>query len=231
MLAIALLAGACATPYDPFRIPAAELRARVRVIAIAPVRVSPGVADPALARARIEPLVAERLAAGGFRVVSADEVDRLWRSAVADVGNVFDPVSGELDEERYEAVESTVYHELSVRHRVDAVLWTRVHTVDVFLAAENVTFCGTTDARYWPGSKLGLFERATLVRASCLATALVDMEDRELYRIRSGLETIETFARQTRAERPLGDRLSDPGRLKQAIEDTLGPLARAMARR
>jgi hypothetical protein len=57
------------------------------------------------------------------------------------------------------------------------------------------------------------------------------MEERELYSIRSGLETLSTFARQTRAERPMGERLLDPARLQQAVDETLGPLAEAAAGR
>jgi len=230
-LTAALLASACATPYDPFRIPAPELRGRVRTIALTPLRVSPDVADPVLARQKLEPLVAAKLAAGGFEVVAADEVDRLWRSAAADVGDLFDPVSGEVDEERYEAVEASVYHELRAGRGVDAVLRMRIETVELYLSHATATFCGTTDQVYWPGETLGLFEVATLVLASCFSTVLFDMEERELYGIRSGLETIETYARQTRAERPLEQRLNDPARLQQAVDNTLGPLAGGAAER
>jgi hypothetical protein len=63
------------------------------------------------------------------------------------------------------------------------------------------------------------------VHAACLTVKLYDMEERQLYGIRSGLETIETFARQTRAARPRAERLQDPERLGQAVEATVGPLA------
>jgi hypothetical protein len=228
-LAAAILA--CAKPYDPFRIPAAELRERVRTIALVPLRVSLDVADPALAREKIEPLVAARLAAGGFRVVGAQETERLWREAAAEVGDVFDPLSGEVDQELFDAVEDSVYHELRAEHGVDAVLWMRISAVELYLTGAKTTFCGTTDAVYWPGETLGTFEGTTLVLAACLNTTLYDMEERELYSIRSGLETIETFARQTRAERPMGERLQDPARLKQAVDETLGPLADAVGGR
>jgi hypothetical protein len=60
---------------------------------------------------------------------------------------------------------------------------------------------------------------------------LYDMEERELYGIRSGLETVETFARQTRAVRPLEQRLRDPVRIREAVEATVGPLADRTAER
>jgi len=223
--AVLVFASACATPYDPFRIPASELRGRVRTIALAPLRASADVADREQARAQIEPIVSARLSAGGFQVVASAEMEKLWRSAAGDVGDLFDPVTGKIDQERYDAVEASVYHELRAQHGADAVLWMRIDTVELYLATRNATFCGTTDAIYWPGGKLENFERATLVVASCLYTHLYDMEERELYSIRSGLEIVETFARQTRAERPQGERLKNPGRLREAVEATVGPLA------
>lgn len=223
---LVLLAAGCATkPYDPFRIPAAELRGRVRTIALAPLQVSADLADRSFARDQIEPLVVKRLEQGGFAVVPSAEMERLWRAAAADVGGVFDPVSGEVDRERYDAVEASVLHDLRSQQRVDGVLWLRIYTVDLYLAGATTTFCGTTGDVYWPGGRLGALEQATLVRASCLSAVLFDMEERELYGIRSGLETVETFASQTRAVRPPEERLRNPVRIRAAVEATVGPLA------
>lgn len=230
-LVAGLLASACATPYDPFRIPATELRERVRTIALAPLLVYVGVADRALAREQIEPLVSARLAAGGFQVVASAEMERIWRSAAADVGDVFDPVTGKVDQERYDLVEASVYHELRAEHDADAVLWMRVASVELHRAGADITYCGTSDAVYWPVGTFSVLETATLVVASCLSATLYDMEERELYSIRSGLEPIETFARQTLAERPFEERLQDPARLQQAVDATVGPLADRVAGR
>jgi hypothetical protein len=223
-LALAVGLAACATPYDPFRVPAPELRERVHTIALAPLQGRAAVVNRAHARREIEPLVTARLRAGGFEVVGSEEMERLWLAAAADVGEVFDPVTGELDRERYDAVERAVYHELRSRHAADAVLWLTVEIVDIHLAGPEAAFCGTSDAVYWPGGATNLL-RPTLVRATCLATALYDMEERELYGIRAGLETVETYAWQTRAVRPVAERLRNPLRVQQAVESAIGPLA------
>ena len=217
--------GACAKPYDPFRVPEAELRSRIRTIALAPLQGRAAVVDRAHARSQLEPLVTARLGAGGFQVVASEEMERLWREAAEDVGGVFDPVTGDVDRERFDAVESSVYHELRARHAVDAVLWLGIETIDIYLTRGSVNVCGVTDAMYWPPDAEQPLESATLVRAICLATILYDMEERELYNIRAGLETIETFAAQTHAARPLEQRLQSPGRLRHAVDLTIGPLA------
>src|SRR4030095_9495717 len=85
--ALLLLAAACATkPYDPYRIPVAELRARVHVIALSPIQALATVADREDARTKIEPLVTARLVAGGFEVVPSTEMEERWSAAAAAVG-------------------------------------------------------------------------------------------------------------------------------------------------
>jgi hypothetical protein len=203
------------------------------VIALAPVQALATVADREDARTKIEPLVTARLVAGGFEVVPSTEMEQRWRAAAADVGNVFDPVTGEIDQERHDAVEAAVYHELRTEREVDAVLWIGISTVELYQVGPTASFCGVEESTYWPGG-VGVVSRlrpASLVLASCLSAQLYDMEERELYNIRSGLETVETFAWQTHAVRPLEERLRNASRIQQAVDATVGPLADRVAGR
>jgi len=232
-LLIVVFGGACTTPYNPFMIPDSELRERVQTIALAPLRVASSLADPAFARSQIEPLVTARLIAGGFQVVSSEEMEQLWRSIAMDMGNLFDPESGEVDGERWEAVEGAVYRDLQSEHGADAILYLTVNPKNLYLPILKPEFYGTKDNLYWPARKLGFSDYRgesgppTLARALCLDAVLYDMEERKIYYNRAGLELFETFAWQTKAERPLEERLRDPEKLKQAIEIAIGPLANA----
>jgi len=226
LVVVILLAG-CAKPYDPFRVPRDQVTGRIRTIALAPIRVDPDLVDGVPARERIERLATERLSAGGFAVVQTAQMDRLWRDAVADVGNVYDPITGKGDEKRFGLVRDAVFRELATRSRVDAVLYLSVYDVALYLTGRNVRFCGRDDAAYWPGGRLGILEQATLVRAACLGATLFDMNEHVLYSIQSGIEPVETYARQTRAARPRAERLQDVLRLQRAVDDAVGPLAGA----
>jgi hypothetical protein len=226
-LAACLLLAACATkPYDPFRVPRSELRERIRTIAIMPL--SSG--DPELEHERVagevEPLLRQRLEAAGFRVVDVAEVRSILDQASVDVGGLFDPHTGRVIEDRYEPVRSALYRELGRRYQADAVLYARVEPVELFLTNGKVSYCGLEDDPvYWPG-KLGVFSgTTTTVVALCLSASLRDMEGRDLYGIRHGLETVETYHEQTRAFRPGSDRLRDRARLADAVEKTVGPIA------
>jgi hypothetical protein len=220
---LAWLAGCAGNPPSapaPFQ-PAEEMRQRgVRSIALAPLRVESGVVDAARARAELEPRITARLVAAGFAVVPSEEYERLWRATAGEVGSVWDPVTGKLDRARFDAVEASVQHELRVRLQADAVLRTSVVAAPFYLPGPTLWFYGTSELLYWPPAEAAFthLERATYAVASCLELRLVDLEERELYVDRGGLETIETYARQTRAERPFEERMRDPERLDQAVD-------------
>lgn len=226
---VLVLLQACASrpPYDPFKTSAAEVRQRVRTIAIAPLSASPNEVDVDVARAEIEANAAARLRAGGYEVVPSAETERVWRRAASEVGGVFDPVSGEVDEPRREAVQAAIFRDLAAEHQVDAILYLRVAPLVVYLPGSSVVYCGlaAADPLYWPIR--GTPSNPTLAVVLCLNAVLVDGEGRELYGIRHGLEAVETYAQQTRAVRPVPERLRNPVRLNAAVEATLGPLAGA----
>jgi hypothetical protein len=191
------------------------------------VTVPSALADREHARAQIEPIVTERLQAGGYEVVPSAEMETLWRRAADDVDDVFDPITGEVDKERFAAVEAAVHRDLRATRSVDAVLRLRIAAIVLHLTGTSVAYCGSTDDVYWPAGGMSPLERATIVLVLCLNTGLYDLEGRELYGIRHGLEPVETYLRQTRAVRPMDERLRDRQRLVQAVEATLGPLADA----
>lgn len=228
-LVATMLSGCVRPAYNPFKTSAAEVRSRVRTIAIAPIVASANFVDTAAARARLEPIVSEQLRAGGFAVVSSEEMEALWRRAAGDLGGIYDPITGEANKERFQAVRSAVYRELASQHKVDAVLYVGVSPVPLALPGPKVTYCGTTTAEplYWPTGAAPLRDGATLAVVLCLSAALFDIEGRELYGIRHGLETVETYAVQTRAVRPLAERLQNDARLIEAVKETVGPLAQA----
>ena len=221
---------ACGVPrYDPFHTPASELRQRIQTIAVAPLAASSEFIDRDRLRSQVEPLVADRLRAGAFEVIPSDEVGRLLEQVGREVGDVFDPLTGEVDDERFDLVRGAVYRDLAAQHGVDAVLYIWLEVVPLYLVGSSVSYCGLTgDKPYWPGTGWGpsfWFESATVVSAFCLNVSLYDLERRKLYSIRYGLETFETYHSQTRAVRPKEERLRDLTRIGAAVEVTIGPLA------
>lgn len=222
----AILAAACQTgpKYDPFRVPAAEIRARVSRIALAPLRAASKFVDRDGVQQRLHRAIAARLTAGGFEVVDANVMSEIWRAAADDVGGIYDAKTGEGDDERWEAVRNATYRELRGAHEVDAVLYMGLVVESSYLDGRTAFVCGIRDELYWTGD-WGLMTVATAVQNLCLGVELVDLDGRPLYSIQVGGENFETYAQQTLARRPIAERFRDAERLARIVDHVIGPLA------
>jgi len=220
---MALLIAGCVTPYNPFKVSQAELRRRVRTIALYPLVTNADLVNPDEARALIEPLIARQLAAGGFKVVGSEEVARMRGEAAKSVGELYDPKTGEMNEANSKVVDAAVHRELALKDHVDAILYTSITLVEIEELHGQHFYCGDQGPPYWP-TQLPRGEHPTRAMAACFNTVLEDAEERDLYSIRSGIIPTETYALQTHAKRPAGAVLKHVPQLKAAIKDTLGPL-------
>lgn len=218
------LAGlACATP-DPFKIPAEQLRAQVDTVALLPLRISSDLAEEERLRPLIEPRALAMLRDGGFTVVPPDAWDQGWQSLAHESGEIWNPVTGERNDERFEAVQSELLRKLAAERGVDAIVHLNLFRQPVEGSGPSPLLCDVPRDVYWPDD-LGITTRVTLAYGVCLQVEVYDMKMQELYRIWRGLEFVDTYALQTHASKPLDQRLSDPALLEEALTLTLGPLA------
>jgi len=220
--------GGCAKPFDPFQVPREDVRGRIRTIAMVPAYVPQSMMSLADTRATFEPFAKDRLESAGFQVIPSETWAELWQQAAADLGGVYDASTGEVDEERFLLVREAVYRTLESEYGAHAVLYLNVSLNDLYSTGSHVHFCGGSGKVYFPSddsAEPDRFLAVTMVRAACISANLYDMEIRYLYGIRHALEIVETYARQTRAIRPEGERLKDPTQIERALEAIIGPLA------
>jgi len=220
--------GGCAKPFNPFQVPSEDVRRSVSNIAMAPAYVPQTMMSLADARATFEPVATARLETAGFHVIPSETWAELWKQAATDVGGVYDASTGAVDEERFLLVREAVYRALENGHDAHAVLYLNVALESLYLTGSHVRFCGGDGKVYFPSEgseEPDLYLDVTMVRAACVSANLYDMETRYLYGIRHALEIIETYAEQTRAVRPEGERLKDPAQIEEALEAIVGPLA------
>jgi hypothetical protein len=181
-----------------------------------------------------EPDVTDRLEKAGFKVVPSEIWTADWKRTAAEAGGLYDPTTGEADQGRVRLVHAQVRRELAREYLVDAVLNLTVEIVDLNLTTGTPIFCGTRDRVFFPMARRQsrvLDHRGVLAaRAACLSVSLRDIQDRELYAARFGIEAWQTYARQTRATRPRALRLRNIERIQEAIRETVGPLAKNAAR-
>jgi hypothetical protein len=224
---LAIVAGAlaCATGGPPsYPIAEEETLAKIRTVALAPPFVAFELSDTARVRALIVARVTERLREGGFEVVPPDEWDRRWLAIAREVGEVYDPVTGEANDERYRAVLSAFRHDLAVERGAGATVRVRVEGDVLEASGPSPLFCGIQRDVYWPDDSLPGNVRVTSAFGACLDIAVFDLDDHALYHARYGVEFEETYALQTHASRPIAERLRDAA-LVPALDAVLAPLA------
>ena len=213
----------CATP-DPFKIPAEQLRAKVDTVALLPLRISPDLVEEERVRSLIEPRAIAMLREGGFAVVPPEEWDQRWQGIAHEAGEIWNPRTGERNDERYGAVRSELLQKLAAERGVDAIVYLSLFRQPVEGSARSPLLCDVARDVYWPDD-LGITTRVTLAHGACLQVEVYDLQMQELYQIWRGLEFVDTYALQTHASKPLDQRLRDAALLEEALTITLGPLA------
>lgn len=138
VVAVALLAlAAPAQAGDVFQVPKEQVVARVHVVALAPLRDATDDGIPPAAVARWETALGEELGAVGVKVVPSAEYERVWRTLAAQVGGIWDPISGVVDGEKFKAVRQHTFSELQRLHGIDAVIdWSVVEAHSSRLSSE-----------------------------------------------------------------------------------------------
>lgn len=112
---------ALAQERTPFVVPAEQVVARVKTVAIAPVLQRVSGELPADLAARVEARATEVLTAAGLTVVPSNVYLEIWRPLSEAIGGTYDAGTGELLEAANSVREHTL-RELQRLHRADAVL-------------------------------------------------------------------------------------------------------------
>ena len=102
-LAFLLAASSCATlpPPNPFKIPEPDIKAKVKVVALAPLGLGSDFEDPQVVQTKFESLFEGKLREGGFTVVPSKEYAAIWKEMTEKLGGLFDPISGKRDDAKF----------------------------------------------------------------------------------------------------------------------------------
>ena len=218
---------------DPFQVRPDAFRSGIGTIAIAPLRVSPEVVSPALARDRFESLAQAQLEATGRTVLPSSRYASLWNEIAASIGEIADPKTGEIDEERWDMVSEAVRGELRRNDQADAVLLLQIVDVQIERPKDPVEFCGSTRRAFFegPDGPVSLMRKWIVsARGTCLIARLYDIDGRELYTEFHGIEIVEVRVDRTRSFRPLDRRLTSRIGVEVAVESVLTPLIDGLGR-
>lgn len=234
LLVLVVAVGGCATaaPPDPFRVPEAQFRAKVKRIALAPMAVPShlGVSEPT--ERRFDALIEAKLQEAGFATFPAMDWDEVFTRTQQGVGGLYDPRTGALDEAKVKTALARTVEEIRGRFPLDAILLPRVHIVKANFTGAWARWDGVSDALASGLSILATSGISGTVPALSLVVSIDSPDDQlALYRRRAGIQVLEKLGPV--AERlsgkwlapvPPEEVLANEERNLAAVEMALGPL-------
>jgi len=239
-LLLLVVVGGCATasPTSSFLIPEEQFRTRVKRIALAPIAVPPklGVSEPT--RLRFDALIEAKVQEAGFAILPARDWAEVFTREQQEVGGLFDPQTGALDEAKVKAALARTVEAIRGKFQMDAILFPRVHVVKASFTGAWARWDGVTDALTSGLSVMTTSGISGTVPALSLVVS-VDGPDDELalYRRAAGIQVLEKLAPLTERVSgkwfgpvPPGELLANEERNLAAVELALGPLLRKESR-
>jgi len=225
------IALACATtpPHEPYQIPREQFHAKVRTIGIAEFDVPSDLENPDAVKQRFEGLIIEMLESQGFQTVPSEQVTAIWKEMETQMGGMFDPMTGELNEEKYEAARLHALQEIATRFGADAVLHPTIGVVDAEFESGTAHWCRSSQHMQSMGSVLldglaGMTSSGT-IKATCLFVVIEDISGVNLYTDMGGIEVLGRLAVGGFEPRPQSELFIDVERNQSAVASALGSLA------
>jgi hypothetical protein len=171
--------------------------------------------------------VTEILQARGYRVVGSDVVGPVWRRYASQIGGVFDPLTGEPDDEKLRVARSYAARDLAHSHQVDALL--------LAFTSERTLYRSNGEP-VWPqfngeNIRLGqqpVLDMPQLVTGVWLSVIMVEPDGRRLYKGGIPVQWRTVYVARSYFRRP-DEELFPSHRVSNAVRELLAPLERCAA--
>jgi hypothetical protein len=229
LAAIAVLACACAStqkPYNPFKVARESFYPGLKTVALAPVLLPSDLEDPEPVRALFASVIAAKLKEAGLAVVPASDAGSIIEAKAKEVGGLFDPTTGKVDEAKAKALNAAIGRELKARFNADALLTPSIRVVNAALVHDQARWDGVTEQAGKGGFWKALVRtHSGSIRALSLVVLLVDSEGQILYAKGGGIQVLGnvTFGGELE-RRPRTELFADGGRNENAVHLALDPL-------
>src|SRR2546429_1494880 len=182
--------GAPASESKPFGIPEEEFRTKVKRIALAPIAVPPRLGVPEPAKLRVDALIETKLQEAGFATFPAREWGEVFTRTQQEVGGLFDPRTGDLDEAKVKTILARTIEDIRGRFQLDAVLLPRVQVVKANFVGAWARWDGVSDALASGLSVLATSGVSGTVPALSLVVSIASPDGLALYRRGAGVQLL-----------------------------------------
>jgi hypothetical protein len=226
-----LIGGGCATTtFTPFRVPQEEFHAKARVIALMPAVIYVDIPGSDLIGAKFDSLVETTLRDSGLTLVSAREVETVWKSMSDRLGGVMMPETGKRDESKYKAAREHTLRELGAKFNVEAILYPSIATYKVRWEEGVAGWHGVAesvideDLSFWQRMWMG--HRRGTVSALSFSVVIADIHGFKLYENVGGIQVSAKLVKTSYDFEPVPQEklLTDDAKNLKAVQIALDPL-------
>ena len=205
-------------PHNPFAVSADSLFDGIKTIASAPVSPTGDLTMRGDAVTRLEKALEEGLERAGFRVVPVFEYIGTWQHIADGHAGFYDPLSGERDDEAYEAAMAQMRRDLRERFKADGVLFPELWEGPVPFVDGVASWDGASQAVF------GAYGLSGEVRAMSLVLVIEDLVGTELFAGGFGFATIEAWHNGEWLPLVLDAVVGDARLVSTAVAGALAPL-------
>lgn len=222
----------------PFPTAPAAVIERMRVLVVAPVSVAADVTIPDSILRHIESALVTQLRDAGVSVIPPSDYEWLWEEVYRASDPIFDPFTGQRNEEAYGRAWGRFYSMAASRFGARAVLFPELWEVEAEVTDGSARWDGTSQSMTSTGTKILAILDALVpnddgqpdydilpsgfVEALSLSIVVEDSSGTALYSQRSGIESLRTRITSDRLEE--SELFQDGDRLERAITRALAPL-------
>jgi len=215
------------------RVPRERLLADHRRVALIPLAIGP-IAHREAVIARYAELLRARLTVAGFEVVAGDDYASDWEQLSREAGGFYDPVTGRLDQARFEAARRTALAAFTKRHGIGGAVFPAIVSRDASVVSGVAKWDGADLLVADSDSRLGAyFTVAGFLTAEFQALSLqlriVDAGNVTLYESYGGIQALSQFEKGHIVDVPESRLFGNPARDVTAVDLVTADLAASTA--
>lgn len=227
-----VLAGCSSKPRiestDPFLTPEEGFKKSVKILAVAPVEIPPGLPDTTTVADEFSSLIDTELNRRGYSVIHPQQYTAAWNKVSAEIGDLRLLASGDRDELKMcEAMVRTM-ESLGADFKLDAVVFPTLVVVEAEFGAGRAVWDGAEQEIETAGAMESFLagSQRGVVGALSLKMSIRDVEGNPLFVSSGGIQVLSKMEGKAFVNVPREELFTDKERNRRAVEIAIEPLKR-----
>jgi hypothetical protein len=213
---------------DPFIEPQKSFKKSVKILAVAPVEIPPGLPDPKPVADEFSSLIDKELNRYGYTVIRPQDYTAAWNKVTEEMGDLSLLGSGERDEAKMCEAMARTMESLGANFKLDAVVFPSIVVVEATFGAGRAVWDGAEQKIETAGAMESFFagSQRGVVGALSLKLSIRDAKGNPLFVNSGGIEVLSKMAGKAFVNVPREELFTDKERIQGAVEIAIKPLKR-----